>query len=336
MTYPEHVLVVGTGSIAKRHIVNLKQHLNIPRVSCVSASGRTILRDEVGADYAYSSIREAMSTRPNFVIVASPSPFHIEHALVALDLGIPTLVEKPLAPGLADVERHRNLLWANESLIQVAYNLRSMPAAQKMRRLLHSSMIGRLLNVQVDVGQYLPDWRPGTDYRTGVSAQSSLGGGVFLELSHEIDYLLWFFGAFETVYCLSSNSGQLEIDVEDRVDAIFSRKDGLIVYLHMDFLQRSLSRFCRVIGETGTLHWDLVKNRIILERVGGAVEVLFSEPVADRNQMYIDELKVFFDRRCAQQINASLWESAQVLVTIDAMKRSVERASSVSIERKSL
>lgn len=336
MSVPEHVLVIGTGSIAKRHIANLKQHLGVQCVSCVSASGRSFDAIHVGADRVFGSLEEALQATPDFVVVASPAPWHVEHASVFSCAKVPTLIEKPLAASLADFQDNGALLVDNQDLVQVAYNLRSMAAARKLRTLLAEKVIGRLLHIHIEVGQYLPDWRPQTDYRQNVSGQAKLGGGVLLELSHEIDYLLWLFGDFDTVYCIVANSGQLEIDVEDSADAVFSRADGLVASMRLDFLQRVCSRSCKIIGETGTLVWDLMANTITLERGGADSLVCFSDPKVDRNQMYIDELKAFLDPTASVSENATLEQAANVLAVIEAMRCSAAEGRAVSIQKVAL
>ena len=84
-------------------------------------------------------------------------------------------------------------------ICQVGYNLRYLPSLSRFRDLINEGLVGGPLSVRCEIGQYLPNWRPDTDYRTGVTARSDLGGGVLLELSHEIDYLRWIFGEVEWV-----------------------------------------------------------------------------------------------------------------------------------------
>ena len=100
------------------------------------------------------------------------------------------------------------------SKIGVAYNLRYLPSAKKVKHIISERVLGRLTNVHIECGQYLPDWRPGTDYRLGVSAQKKLGGGALLELSHELDYLLWIFGSIRSVVAKLETTGTLDIDVD--------------------------------------------------------------------------------------------------------------------------
>lgn len=326
-------LVIGSGSIAKRHIGNLKKLFACARVGCVSASGRTLTADEVGHDTViYGSLAQALEDKPVFAIVASPAPLHAAHAAQLLNQQVPVLIEKPVSDSLERFSAHRDVLAAHNDRIEVAYNLRFMSSAVKFKALLDENIVGDLRSVSVDVGQYLPDWRPASDYRKNVSARRELGGGVLLELSHELDYLGWLFGIFETAYCVARNTGALEIDVEDTVDALLVRADRLAINVHMDFLQRAPVRTCKVVGQQGTLIWDILSNGIVLRTGRDQQRVLFEDTCYDRNNMYLDQLRHF-----AQVAEGSvspaigLEDGLQTLCLIEAMKKSVATGQVVKI-----
>ncbi len=325
-------LVVGSGSIARRHIANLRKIAPDCEVGCVSASGRMLSLDETGATIIFPKLQEAIAWNPLFAVIASPAPFHLANATEVLESNIPVLIEKPLTDSIESFVRVSGLLDRHKHQVGVGYNLRYLSSAKKMKELVDAHAVGRISSILVDMGQYLPDWRPGTDYRSNVSARRSLGGGVLLELSHEFDYVTWLFGRFDHVYCLASNSGQLAIDVEDRADVVLSRADGLVVHLHMDFLQRKATRVCKVIGEQGNLVWDLIANSITLENQNG-VQVLFADQGADRNEMYLEQLKHFSDVVNGQAIpNVGLDDAVYVVRLIDAMRASATGKRIVSME----
>ncbi len=272
----------------------------------------------------------AVAWAPDLAVVASPAPLHLDHAGALLDAGVPVLIEKPLSDSLDRVRDALPLLARHRDQIEVAYNLRFLSSAQRMRTLLDEGCVGRILGLRIEAGQYLPDWRPEADYRRHVSANRSLGGGVLLELSHDLDYLIWMFGRFEKVFCIATNSGQLEIDVEDRADILLSRKD-LTAQVHLDFLQRRASRNCRVIGSTGTLYWDLIANRISREGPSGE-EVLFSDPSVDRNEMYVQLLRGFIAIAGGQAApRVTLEDGLAVLQMVEAMRESVASGRFVSL-----
>jgi predicted dehydrogenase len=325
-------LVIGSGSIARRHIANLRLLFPTAEVACVSASGRPITCSETGATQIWPDLASAKNSSVSFAVIASPAPFHIAHATELLKMGVPVLIEKPLATSFELFKIGGEVLRANADRVEVAYNMRYLTSAVRMKRLLVEGLAGRLHTVLIDVGQYLPDWRPGTDYRNNVSARKDLGGGVLLELSHELDYLTWLFGDFASVFCVAGQSASLDIDVEDSVDAVLIRTDGLVANLHMDFLQRSATRTCKVIGEHGTIEWDLNRNKITWSTGDAAVDIIFDDPGYDRNNMYIQELLSF--SKVAEGLARPFVDLAQgekILLLVDALRLSSETHQVVTV-----
>lgn len=330
MNTPRKALVVGSGSIARRHLANLRSLLPDAEVGCVSASGRPLTEGETSATTQLPSLASAIAWSPDLAVVASPAPLHLDHACLLLDADVPVLIEKPLSDSMDRVRSAAPLLARHRDRIEVAYNLRFLSSARCMKALVDEGRVGKILGLRVEVGQYLPDWRPNADYRRQVSANRSLGGGVLLELSHELDYVNWLFGRFDRVFCVTANSGQLEIDVEDNADALLSR-DGLTAQIHLDFLQRRASRSCKVIGSTGTLHWDLIANRVSLDTPSGEY-VLFSDPAVDRNEMYVEQLRGFIEvatGRTAPRITVD--DGLAVLDMIEGMRQSAATGSQVPL-----
>jgi predicted dehydrogenase len=130
------------------------------------------------------------------------------------------------------------------------------------------------VTVRADVGQDLRTWRPEVDYRNTVSAQKILGGGVLLELSHEIDYLSWIFGDLQYLQSVMGTIGHLDIDVEDFASAHFVTSAGVPISLTMDFLRRGKSRECVVVCHDGTLKWDGIAGSVSELSISGNWEII--------------------------------------------------------------
>lgn len=320
----QRALVVGSGSIAKRHIKNLRCLFPEMEIVCVSASGRTLVPSEVGASTVRESIEEVLEEHLDFAIVASPASLHLANTHQIASANIPVLVEKPLCQDLSELEKYdfSNPLYR----IGVAYNLRYMPSATIVKNKISERVLGNILNVNIECGQYLPDWRPGTDYRRGVSAQRKLGGGALLELSHELDYLLWIFGEVSSVSAKVENTRTLEIDADDNVNALLKSKTGFLIQLHLDFLQRRPRRILRVVCENGNLVWNLLTNTVSLEGINDASQILYSDPSYDRNEMYIHQLKDFVAFANDQsEFRSTISSAKRVIKLIAAMRRSSDR-----------
>ena len=156
---------------------------------------------------------------------------------------------------LAEARRHdRN--------VQVGYNMRFHPGLQIFKELIDSGKIGRVLWLNVEAGQYLPDWRPWQNYRESYSARQELGGGIILDGSHELDYICWLLGWPTEVSCRAEHLVSLEVDVEDSAWIYLTFPERRRAELHLDFVQRSYTRTCKVVGETGTALWDFGSQEV--------------------------------------------------------------------------
>ena len=327
----KRALVIGSGSIAKRHIRNLRCLYPSAEVVCVSASGRQLKVSDVGATSIANSVQEAILDKPDAAIVASPANFHLLHAAPLIAAEIPVLIEKPICVELVELSKFS--FDETKNKVAVGYNLRFMPAAKVVKQIIDSKKLGRISTVFAEVGQYLPDWRPEGDYRIGVSAQKKLGGGALLELSHELDYLNWLFGSFDEVSAKIGCSNLLEIDVEDTVDALITHQDGITFHVHLDFLQRSPSRSLKVISENGTLFWNLLTNEVVLYGPDAVSEMIYSDSDYNRNDMYIEQLRAFLAFASGDgEFDSTISTSIEVMWLVEAVRLSNQQRAWVNLE----
>lgn len=288
----QKIAVIGLGNITTRHRKNLKTIYPNAVIYAMSASGRIPVDSISNADIIVNSISEIINHKPNMAIVASPATFHARHAVPLIEAGIPVLIEKPLAVEESDTLAIINAANKYQVPVAVGYCLRYLPSSNYIKTLLEEKLIGKLYNVFVNTGQYLPDWRPDKDYHDSVSASRHLGGGALLELSHEIDYIQWLLGPLKSQYAILQSSEELSLDVEDVVDILAINSEEVVVSIHLDFLQRQAHRKCRFIGSKGSIEWDLLKNEIVLITKENN-ETLFSEPEWDKNKMYLNMILDF-------------------------------------------
>jgi predicted dehydrogenase len=288
-------LIAGCGSIGRRHLSNL-------RALCPAeiVAWRTTDRD-AGALRAEFELREepsleaALGLRPDFAIVANPTSRHVPVALEIARAGVPLLIEKPLSDRLDGVAELIGTVEDRRLLAMVGFNLRFHPGLQLLKALLEGGRIGRALALRAEVGQYLPDWHPGEDYRRGGSARRDLGGGVVLDLIHEIDYALWLMGTAVEVKGMAARVGELEIETEDVAEIVLRFESGALGSVHMDYLQRAPARRCRVIGSEGTLEWDYFAGEVrLFEARTGRWTTTKQEPF-ERNDMYRAEMAHFLE-----------------------------------------
>jgi predicted dehydrogenase len=291
------ILVMGAGNIARRHIRNLKQL--VPQVTLTLWRRQASMDDPELAAWIQRVVTtetEALAQNYDAAIIASPAPLHVPVAQKLAERGVHLLIEKPFSTTLAGIEALIATCAAKKIVLMVGYNLRFHAALQMVQTAIGAGRIGRVVSLRAEVGQYLPDWRPGKDYRQSVSAQRALGGGVVFELSHELDYLRWLGGEIRTVMAQTAHVSDLEMNVEDTADILLHFESGAVGSLHLDMVERAPYRQCRVTGTDGTLIWDAIAPSVkYYSAEKRAWEELFSPENFDRAAMYLDEMQHFLD-----------------------------------------
>jgi predicted dehydrogenase len=280
----ESILIAGLGSIGRRHLALVREVLPKARI-LVLRRPQSVSTEGPGRNTEIiHDIDDALAAGIDAAIIANPATLHLDTALPLAHAGVHLLIEKPISNKSDGIEELIAAAAKKSAVLQVGYCLRFDPSLQALRAALVEGRIGRPLGFQTSVGQYLPDWRPGADYRECVSARADLGGGALLELSHEIDYVRWILGEITSVAARLRRSGELEIDVEDVADRIATTAMSISGTIHLDMLQRLPVRDFHVYGDEGTLIWDGISHETRLLKPDSGTEIIHA---ADKNALTV-------------------------------------------------
>lgn len=316
------VLVIGCGSIGRRHAANAARFAAV----WVADADPVRAADVAGAMGAAvcASVDAGLSAKPDAVVIAVPHRHHLPLAQAALRVADHVLIEKPLAAELAGVAGF--LAGAAGRRVRVVCNMRFHPAIAALRRAL--PMVGRPRFAQAHYGNYLPDMRPGADYRTLYCARVETGGGVILDAIHEIDYLAWFFGPVQRVTAEAGRLGELDIDVEDYASIVLTHAGGVRSEIHLDYLQRSKRRGCVIAGSEGTLVWTSEgksPERCLVRFCSAGTsdwQVILDQPDLDANASYVELMQRFLDPRSGDMDLLDARGGAECLAVALAAKQS--------------
>jgi len=287
----------------------------------------------VGFENLHRTSLEALSKADvDWVFDCSAASSRVAHAKFLSEKGLPTIFEKPLAMN-ADAGSLVLGFYAKQGIpVHVGYNLRRRKAFSFVREALASSSLGFVSEAKVSVGQYLPDWRPNRDYRSTVSAQAQLGGGVLLELSHDINYAIGLWGRVHNVTGETRNSGELDIDVEDSAQGILvfdSGTESVEVSIALDFLRRTPERWCLIRGHKGVLHWDLLKNEVIVSTPSNETLYTFDDSLDDTHcDIIVAMTRADSSRHVSTKDNA---DALHTLEVIDAWRISSQSGGGVDV-----
>lgn len=313
------ILIIGLGSIGKRHLMNC---LTLGYNRIIVVSSKPVLPEPFNSIPVEGSLQDAFNKHDiDAAFICSPTAFHADHLLQLLRHKVPMIyVEKPVSHTSDQLDEIIALAATYPSRIVVGYDLHFDPGFQHTRQLLQHYTAGNILSVQAFVGQHLSQWRPAEDYRQGMSAKRSMGGGVLLDLVHELDYMITLAGDICAVCCNLAYGGGLDIETEVSADMLLSFANGVSGTLHLDYLQPQLKRFLVVTCTQGTITWNLAERYVECVRNGKSPEV-FSYAQAERNDRFVEIVQRFLSGKNDDRF-VGLTQSIKSLEVVLAAKQS--------------
>lgn len=259
--------LIGYGSIGKRHAENL---ISLNEDVIVVTKNSDCLLSKA------ASVSELINVyKPEIVLISNETSLHekVYKEIRTFSLDIPLLIEKPI------FDMRYN--FQNDLNTYVAYCLRFHPLVMSFKEILKNS---KVIAANFYVGQYLPTWRAGRDYKATYSAKKELGGGALRDLSHELDLATNLLGSLKLDFCKNGKVSNLDITSDDYFSGHFSAESGANVLIEMNYLDRITQRYFTVHTNEMTIKVDFISAEITTNQ---SVNKL----VFDKNQMYLNMLK---------------------------------------------
>jgi len=313
---PTRWLIVGSGAIALRHIgcaSLLTDRARFARFSSSGASARCPEIDEL-VETVFSDWNSALNWEPDVAVVANAAVGHVPALKHLIRARVPTLVEKPISNSLESVAGLATSVSRSGVPVLVGYCLRFHPVVRRVVELVEGGDIGRPILCRAHVGQHIDDWRT-TPSEDSVSLSPELGGGVLLELSHEIDLALWLMGEPNDVegFAIGAEGSDVEVAA-----SLHIRHANGVSSISMNMLERPAMRQLSVIGTRGSVHADLIAGRAYWADDEGLITYL--ETSGDQD-MYLEQMRHFI--ACArgdETPTVDISAATRVLTCIDAVR----------------
>lgn len=286
------ILFIGLGSIGQRHLRNL---LRLGDFDYYAYRTRNLLLPDEFKHvkiHIIKDLSEIEFIKPQLCIIAAPPTIQQNVLPIIIKKGIDFFVEKPIGNDLYTLQELLPIVKEKKIISMVGYNLRYHPVYKRLQEIVKQKRLGNIVSVRSVVGQYLPDWHPSEDYRKGYSANKNLGGGAVLDLIHELDFVYSLFGKVDQIKSFTTKKSHLEIDVEDVAEIILKFKSGILGSVHVDYVDRKGQRNGMILGDEGTVKYDLLKSEIILTNQDGSEQIETFD--FERNDMYKNELTDLF------------------------------------------
>jgi predicted dehydrogenase len=251
------VLVVGLGSIAKKHI----DALRTLEPNCTIYALRSSKRANPVQDIVNIYNIDDLKIEVDFAIISNPTSLHFETIKCLAKKKLPLFIEKPALHSLENAAELIELVEHNNVVNYVACNLRFHPCIIFLKETILKEE--RNINeLNVYCGSYLPDWRPALDFRKTYSSNPNMGGGVHLDLFHELDYTTWLFGMPNRATSILRSVSSLEIDAMDYANYTLEYKT-FTANIVLNYYRRKAKRIIEIVFDNETLIIDLINNCII-------------------------------------------------------------------------
>ena len=299
-----NILLIGLGSIAKKHIAVLRSLKIDFKIYALRSNLASNIENGVENIFSLDNI----NIHFDFAIISNPTHLHFEYIEKLADRGINLFIEKPAIHSLDNSNRLIKLIEDKKIITYVACNLRFHPCILFLKNFINSKNL--IINeVNIYCGSYLPDWRPGRDFKTIYSSNASMGGGVHLDLFHELDYTVWLFGTPNKSKSFLQNKSSLNINSVDYANYILSYKT-FTANIILNYYRRDPKRKIEIVLQKETLTIDLIKNEIVNDRG----EFIFKNHAFNVNDTYVDQLDYFISclKKNSHPMN-SLSESIETL-----------------------
>jgi|TARA_B100001964_G_scaffold18338_2_gene18800 predicted dehydrogenase len=241
------ILIIGYGSIAKKHLISLKRINKFNKIFIYS-------RRNIEYKNAINSFDKIIDIDPDYFVIATETSSHFKflNFIVRNFQKKIILVEKPLFKNFQKLNINNNKVF-------VGYNLRMHPILQYLNKNIRKQ---KIWYVDVKCDSYLPAWRKNTNYVNTSSAKKSLGGGVLLDLSHELDYLTWIFGRLTPKFVKNLKISNLKVTSDDFLLLYAVNKDKIHFNVSLNYFSKIEMRQISIKGENINILADLINNKI--------------------------------------------------------------------------
>ena len=279
------VLIVGLGSIARKHVDALFSINKDVEIYALRSNSNKKNVDGVTNIYKLNNSKIIF----DFAIISSPTHLHFKFIEKLTMLEIPLFIEKPTLHTLEKVDYLTSIIEKKSIVTYIACNLRFHPCILFLKNKIQEKKL-KVNEVNVYCGSYLPDWRPDQDFKTTYSANANMGGGVHLDLFHELDYTTWLFGQPIKSNSFLRSSSTLNITSFDYANYTLEYSN-FTANIILNYYRKQPKREIEIVLENNTWTVDLINNNI----KNDTGECLFKSDDFQLKDTYKLQLLYFFD-----------------------------------------
>lgn len=278
-----NILIVGLGSIAQKHI-NALQDIDFT-FNLVALRSSKYTPDVEGVTNIYSW--DEIPANISFAIIANPTDQHQRAIRNCIERNIPLFIEKPMSHQLSGLAELAEKINDKNISTYIACNLRFLTVLKFLKKHVADKHINE---VSVYCGSSLPSWRPDTDFKRSYSADEKRGGGVHLDLFHELDYICWLFGMPLSSKGITRNVSHLGINAADFAHYLLFYQN-FTATVTLNYYRSDPKRIIEIVFKDTTWVIDLLKNNI----TDSTGMVIFEDTSSYIKDTYLLQMRYFID-----------------------------------------
>jgi predicted dehydrogenase len=280
-----NILIVGLGSIGKKHLSVIYTLYPMAIIFALRSKRKSIKYENVINVYSIDELEISI----DFVIISTPTYLHENDIIKFSKLGCPLFIEKPVLHNLKNIESINNILFSNNIKTYVACNMRFHPGIVHLKNFIDNNK-SKINEVNVYFGSYMPNWRNGIDFRENYSSHEDMGGGVHLDLIHELDYCIWIFGYPKSIKSVFRKVSNLEINSVDYTNYILFY-DNFTLNIKLNYYRIDSKREIEILTNDTTLIYDLIQNKVFDNK---SKQILYHEDFSMMDT-YNNQMKYFIE-----------------------------------------
>lgn len=247
------VLVIGTGSIAQKHI-DILNSLNYS-VYVYSETNEKFFKKN---SKITRLVNLAKLDNFEFTILANKTSNHLRILKILIKQKMHIYCEKPIYCKKFNYHHIKNLIKKNKIIFHNGYQLRNDTKIKYIQKKLKNQ---KIKSFQVSVGHDFNKWRKAGIHKKSYFSDTKKGGGVIFELIHEINLINLLFGKIKKISTIKSNSENYKC--EDVAVSIIETKNKILGSLYQDMLSNVLFRYINIVTNKNFFKIDIANNLII-------------------------------------------------------------------------
>ncbi len=289
------ILVVGTGSIGRRHIGNLIS-IGQRDITAVDKDPKSL--DEVKKyynDIRTINTKEVVSFKDyDAVFICTHPDSHLALLKKAIDGGCHCFMEKPFALTAEGIEPLLKKAKGKNLKIMTGFNMRYLPLILELKKKLAEDVVGKILSCRISLSSYMPNWHPEEDYRKSFMAFNATGGGALFDYVHGLDLAQWLAGSIEKLFCIKRTS-LLQMETDDMAILVGQTRTDAVVVFYFDFVDRVHRKTIDIVGTKGTIIWHYAEEESVRYYTVDTNKWTEICRKPDYNSCYVLEIEDFFN-----------------------------------------